>query len=171
MLVTLDVGRKGEPYGSSLQEMFLLVMFAVQTDAKNIFEFGTFLGQTAYNLSLNVPGRIHTLAIHSERDTKKAWEGHPLKGQIIAHHGNSSTFDFQPFIGQMDLVFVDGDHTHKGCWIESRNALKMLRRDGLVVWHDYAPCWPGVVCTLNELSKEIPLVHLQHTSLVIHRGK
>ena len=171
ILVTLDVGKKGDPYGTSLQEMLLLLMLATQNDTRNIFEFGTFLGQTAYNLSLNIPGRIYTLALPSEQMVRKVWENQPQKAQITALHGDSSTFDFEPFVGQMELVFVDGDHSYQGCRIDTQNALKMVRKGGLVVWHDYAPCWPGVVRTLNDLSKEILLLHLRHTSLVIHRRK
>lgn len=170
ILITLDVGRKGDPYGTSYPEMLLLVMLAVQTDAHEIFEFGTFLGQTTYNLALNVSGRIHTLALPSERNAKKAWEGRHYRAQIFSLHGDSSSFDFQPFFGQMDFVFVDGAHSYQGCLTESRVAFKLLKKNALIVWHDYNPCWPGVVRALNLLAKEVRLIHLRNTSFVIYRA-
>jgi hypothetical protein len=57
----------------------------------------------------------------------------------VTHIGhNSQTFDFSPYEGRIDLVFVDGDHSYEGVRSDTRSAYRLLRNDeSVIVWHDY----------------------------------
>lgn len=60
-----------------------------------------------------------------------------LKNVTHIRH-NSRTFDFSPFLGSIDLVFVDGDHSYEGVKIDTHNAFRLLRdHSSVIVWHDY----------------------------------
>jgi hypothetical protein len=45
----------------------------------------------------------------------------------------------------------------------------MVKPGGIVLWHDYAHWNRGVFRALNELARELPLVHIAETSLVAYR--
>ena len=52
--------------------------------------------------------------------------------------GNSQTFDFSPYKGQFDLVFVDGDHHYESVRKDTETAFTLLHNDNsVIVWHDY----------------------------------
>jgi predicted O-methyltransferase YrrM len=41
--------------------------------------------------------------------------------------------------GFFDTVLVDGGHTAAVVEADTRNALRLVRRDGLIMWHDFCP--------------------------------
>ena len=54
-----------------------------------------------------------------------------------------------------DVVFIDGDHSAEGVVNDSKLALDIVTRGGIIIWHDYKP-WhsPGVPCAVfTELAK------------------
>jgi hypothetical protein len=66
---------------------------------------------------------------------------------------------------------VDGSHAYSYVRSDSRKALEMVAPGGLILWHDYRGMFKprGVYRALNELAKEVPLVHIKGTSLIAHR--
>jgi predicted O-methyltransferase YrrM len=83
----------------------------------------------------------------------------------VKHH-----FDFSLYYNSIDFIFIDGAHTYKHTLSDSANALKMLRNGcGVIVWHDYAGVWEGVVRALNRLYKTQDtfkdIHHIEGTSL------
>ena len=46
--------------------------------------------------------------------------------RITQHLGDSATFDYKPFAGAIDLVFVDGAHTYDYVRADSKNALSTI---------------------------------------------
>jgi predicted O-methyltransferase YrrM len=81
--------------------------------------------------------------------------------------GDSMTYDFSPYYGRCDLVFVDAGHSYPFVKADTENAFKMLRPGGVILWHDYQPGCPGVVTALQETSLSVPILHLQGTSLAV----
>lgn len=43
-----------------------------------------------------------------------------------------------PELPQADFIYIDGDHSMSGVLRDTRAALKAIRANGCVVWHDYA---------------------------------
>jgi len=39
--------------------------------------------------------------------------------------------------GRFDLIFIDGDHAYEGVWFDTKLARRIVRRPGLICWHDY----------------------------------
>ena len=112
-------------------------------------------------------------AISESRYTEFLYCGTPVEAKIEQLFGDSKAFDESRYQGECDLVFVDGSHAFSYVMNDSRKALRMVRSGGVVLWHDYrdglAEETRGVFEALNELSRELPLVHIRGTSLVAHR--
>jgi predicted O-methyltransferase YrrM len=81
--------------------------------------------------------------------------------------GDTLTFDFTPYAGTCDLVFLDADHGYEGTRIDTGNAMTLLRPGGTLVWHD---CFAeGVQRFLEQFSKVHRVVRIRSTTLAIHR--
>ncbi len=170
-------------------ELFCLGAIARASAARSIFEIGTFDGTTTLQLALNSPedAVIWTLDLPAEGVDETRYpvipqerayilkptsgirfHGTPAAGKIRQLFGDSAAFPYEPFLGRMDLVVVDGSHAPDYVRSDSANALALARPGGWVVWHDYG-VWPDVTAGLHELAARLPLMRLEGTSLVVGR--
>jgi predicted O-methyltransferase YrrM len=149
-----------------------------------VFEIGTYNGATAWCLARNLPeAEVNTLDLPLEQDPaltygvsdagnrihfeQRAYEALPLGDSRVAQHwGDSATFDFEPWRGSVDLVYVDGAHSHDYVRADSQIALELVRESGAIVWDDYWRRIPGVAAALHELS--VPLFRVPGTRLVVY---
>lgn len=160
-------------------------------DGSNIFEIGTFDGRTTLNLALNAPAQcmIYTLDLPPDLETtfslaageryvsskpkpgmryEACREAYPVEvGRIHQLLGDSGTFDYTPYRNSCSLVFVDGAHSYDYAISDTRAAMEMVERGGMVVWHDYG-VWEGVTKALEELEqlKAYGVRSISGTSLV-----
>jgi hypothetical protein len=193
---TVFVGRGNihVPGGTSDAEAWVLAVLAKR--ARAMFEIGTATGKTAYLWARNAPegAEIVTLTLSPEQlgaytsergDTRKdirrareesaftsfLYSGTPAEVRITQLFGDSKDLDVSPYEGRFDLIFVDGSHAHSYVVSDSRKALRMCAPGGLILWHDYrGPRRArGVFRGLNELARDLPLVHVAGTSFVAYR--
>lgn len=181
------------PGGTSDTEAWVLAVLAKK--AKLMFEFGTCTGRTAYLWARNSApdAKVVTLTLGPNdvaayrkegEDTSSAtsvaiseskfdrfyYSDTPVAGKVTQLFGDSKAFDETPWAEQCDLVFVDGSHARSYVQSDSRKALRLVKPGGLVLWHDYRGFkLRGVFDTLNELAREVRLVHIQGTSIVAFR--
>ena len=156
------------------RELTAICRLAAQAGAAAIFEIGTFDGRTTLNLAANSPAAssVYTLdlprnaatsaarplhpdeiAFASARESGTRFKGADVEGKIVQLCGDSATFDFSPYYGTVDFVFVDGSHVYDYVINDSLQALRLLRRGrGLILWHDYSR-WDGVTSALNDLRR------------------
>ena len=67
------------------------------------------------------------------------------------------------------MVFVDASHAYEAVLSDSRQAFRMIRPGGLIIWDDYHPVHGiGVMKALAELSDEQPIAWIRGTRLAIH---
>jgi predicted O-methyltransferase YrrM len=155
---------------------------------KAIFEIGTYRGETAWLLAHNNPGtHIFTLDLpgpesaatvrleltdpeyfdHWERGQRFA--GTTEASRITQLHGDSATFDFTPYEGRMDLVYIDASHSYSYVRSDTEVALRMINPRGTIVWDDYT-YYPGIYAYLNEVAPQLdrPIVHILGTRLAIY---
>ena len=180
----------------SAHELEIIAKLVKLTDPGVLFEIGTFDGRTTLNLAAHSRegARVHTLdlpragmdaaglplAVHDRKYVDKAesgvrFHGTDLEHKIIQLYGDSATFDYKPYAGKVDFVFVDGSHAYHYVLNDSWAALRMVRGRGLIVWHDYVStghrCWPGLVRALEELHAKEPafrdLKHIAGTALAV----
>ena len=156
----------------SLLELTVLNSLVAVRRPRRIFEIGTFDGRTTVNFAANAPpdALVYTLdlpsavdpvlAVHSDdrpfiRRSQDGIRGSrlstaPERDRITQLEGDSATFDYSPFAGTMDLVFVDGAHSYEYVMSDTRKALALAAPGALIVWHDYGE-WEGVTRALSEL--------------------
>jgi predicted O-methyltransferase YrrM len=154
----------------NLLEMMTLVKVARKHDCRRLMELGTFDGRTTLNLAANSPpdAQVVTLdlpptdkaelplAVNEQQYIQKAvvglrYQNTEYEAKIVQLLGDSATFDFSPYVGTMDFVFVDASHSYEYVLSDSRIARKLLGPGGGVLfWHDYGT-WEGVTRALEEL--------------------
>lgn len=174
-----------------LVEQVVMARIVVERRPSAMFEIGTYLGATTLLLAANSPpyASVYTLDLSPTKgevpDTKfpvtakTIRSGSPRVGELFrdSEHshkitqlfGDSATYDFSPYFGQMDLVFVDGNHQYDNVKADSYNALKLIGPEGMIIWHDYETQYgAGVVRCLNELGQSLPLYRIPGTRFVIY---
>jgi len=175
-------------------EMLVLVSFVVKRDPKRILEIGTFDGNTTLQMALNASENaiVHTIDlpmgkyetcqpvlesdiqfIKDEGKNRRKFEKKAVAHKIRQHFGDSTNYDFSKFTteGPLDFIFIDGGHSYQCVKSDTENALKVLSENGCIFWHDFTPLFGGIFQFLCELSREVPLIHIDGTNLVFfHRS-
>jgi predicted O-methyltransferase YrrM len=138
--------------------------------AKKAFEFGTYKGVSTTQLALNVGenGMVFTLDLPEDHPAYSLPIPKPEERQIAAEGGkgmliprdlldrvtflrsDSAIFDEGPYIGTIDLVFVDGAHSYEYVKNDTEKGWKMLRPGGVLAWHDCTPSHRDVVKYIKE---------------------
>jgi SAM-dependent methyltransferase len=163
----------------------IYISAAVQTlKPKRIFEIGTFDGNTTRRLAEAAPNdaEVFTLdlpeAMFNATQDPHAFSGSrvgeryadsPARHKITQIRADATTFDFSPFYGTMDFVFVDAAHDYPHGRIDTQNALRMVRPGGTILWHDFEPYWSGLVHAVCEVTAGFQLCRLGGTSFAVLR--
>ena len=50
----------------------------------------------------------------------------------------------------LDWIYIDGDHSYRGCRADLEAALAVVRPGGIIMGHDHDPDHPGVVQAVDE---------------------
>jgi predicted O-methyltransferase YrrM len=186
--------QRGGGINNPIDELAALAVITSQARPRRVFEIGTFRGRTALNFALNSPPEcvVHTLdlpptarddfkkltnpddaAIIAQSDTGVDYRGKAGSGKIQQLFGDSTTFDFSPYHAQMDLVFVDGAHHYDAVVSDTRNALRMARPGGWIIWHDFANYgdYNDVTRAVLSLLPGDEIIQIDSTQLAVHQKK
>ncbi len=154
-----------------LTELLTLAAICEYSRPRKVFEIGTYRGAStlimaihttadAEIFTLDLPGVGATTRCRLENgditgvpfDLGEFYRGSGFEGRINQLYGDSAEFAFEPFYNQMDLVFIDGNHNYENVKLDSENAFRLLRANGVIIWDDYHAEWgPGVMRALHEL--------------------
>lgn len=174
------LGRRGtQPYG----ERLCIGAVTAALDPRVVFEIGTFDGTGTRFLARMAPrAQIHTLDLGGRpaeeelefdrplRDSERvgsAFRATPEEARITTHTGDSLHFDFSPWRGEVDLVVVDGGHGYRTVLSDARNAWKMVRPGGVIVFDDCDTKFPSVVRALLDWGR--PVQRIFSTRLAMAR--
>jgi len=168
--------------GMGPYELYVLRGIASLIQPRRIFEVGTFEGATTLALANAAPdAEVLTLDLPSgspgegvRHETDSVDQGRTgirfrdtrAADSIIQLVGDSRLFDFSPWYGTCDLVLIDGCHERSVVESDTANAIRLASRNGIVVWDDYIPGWPGVVAAVDALASP-RVVRLANTTLAI----
>ena len=149
----------------SVLEFSCLVILMRRARAKRVFEFGTYMGVSTTQLALNLPsdGTFYTLDLPEDSNGTRLQITDPderaisvekgkgglipadLKKRITFVRQDSASFDEAPLADSIDFVFIDGAHSYEYVKNDSEKGWRMLRRGGVIAWHDFRPQDPDVV--------------------------
>ena len=186
----------GEGVEASLTDRETWVVAALSKFSTRIFEFGTCSGKTSHIMAMNSPdeARIFTLTIHPNQLEQLTFENAddcfhkdiarkeakfdffyydklPTADKIEQIFSDSKKFDETIFKNTFDLILIDGAHTKSYVESDSKKAFSMLKKDGVILWHDYKPEAPDVFSYLNNLAEKLPLLHISGTDFVIFQKR
>lgn len=169
---------------SPIRELAMLGVICNYLRPRRIFEFGTYIGSATLVMALNSAADVEIDTL--DLDPSYRPEGYPefsvgdafrmtdVASRIHQHYGDSRYFKFTPMHGQMDLIFVDANHTFEFVRNDTQQALKLIRPGGVIVWDDYGytsdhPECSGVAGYLNELSRTLPCFQIAGTRFAVCR--
>jgi hypothetical protein len=151
----------GSGVGSYVIDIMSLAAVCRLEQPRVYFEIGTLNGFTAYHAALNTPDstRIYTLdlpaadtgrevslhvtamdKVHIQSMDKTArlvFTGTPQESKITRLFGDSASFDYAPYRGQVDVFFIDGAHSYEYVRSDTLKALECCHAGSVVLWHDF----------------------------------
>jgi len=159
----------------SLLELGVLAHVARSLRPNNIFEIGTFIGRTTRILAANSPetARVLTIDLPQEQVQHligKDYIGTQEASKIVQLVGDSTLFDYSPWHGKCDFVWVDGCHEYPFVLADTAHALRLCRPGGWIGWHDYRQTawWSGVTKHVREIAVQLKNVrHVRGTIMVL----
>lgn len=158
-------------------EYVTLALIAKARRPLKLFEIGTFDGRSTHVLAANAPdtAELFTLDLPADQAggtrfplgatdltmVRKPASGERFGGTAYAPRirqlfGDSGRFDFSPWRGAMDLVFVDGSHEYDYVRQDSLSALALAAPGAIILWHDFGGSWIGVTEALLDLHRTNP---------------
>lgn len=139
---------------TSKLELLIIVGLAAQfiKQGDNFLEIGTFDGNTALNVAINLPSdsRVITIdlpedstsrTVHLEYD--KFLVSSPARGKkkhlsqqnVVQIYQDSTQVDYKSLA--FNGAFIDGAHDYATVKKDSLNVIAHIKRPGFLLWHDY----------------------------------
>lgn len=187
-----------QPQGAgstTVLESILLIKLLRVTQAKKIFEFGTYKGLTTRLLLENYPHHgainnsdpsIYTLDLPNiegvtfiASDKDHAAESVRLSSNrkyLLSEHSHlvnqilmdSKKFDASAYENMFQFIFIDANHELSYVKTDTENSLKMLSKNerGCIIWHDYgSEDFPDLTKYISELNVGMNIYHVENTML------
>ena len=127
-------------------DIALLRALAKQYGVQDYFEIGTWRGESVANVA-DVAQHCVTFNLPKEDiikliDNPLYADLHSFFSKELSNveqcYGDSQHYDFSPYFGKFDMVFVDGDHHYESVKKDTETAFKLLKGErSIIVWHDY----------------------------------
>lgn len=177
--------------GTPLEQLACLALLTRAIRPEFVFEIGTFRGRTALNFALNAPdnARIYTLDLPpTDRDgamnitnpadaeiirnslTGCDYKDSDVSPKIEQLFGDSRTFDFTPYHGRMNLVYIDGAHDYEAVRRDSETALRMLRPGGYALWDEFCNYgdYNDVTRAVLDVVPKGEVIQVENTQLAVY---
>lgn len=171
--VTLQKMPRGS-WSTPAQDVVLLLKLVRCAKPKRLMEIGSFRGYTALYFAQHVEPDASIVTVDRYPEHGEAYRQTPEASRIERRVGemSSALFANDP-PASFDLIFIDADHAYEGVRRDTELCLPLVSPNGYIVWHDYANWgyfsgYNGVPEYLCELSKQLPLAHVQGSDLAIY---
>jgi len=174
--------------GLTIQELVSILGICSINPNGNFLEIGSFRGRTALNIIYNFPSmNLFTFDLPDidEKDSNLKYEliesdkvqafqknkdelrenYNNFFQKIRSLKGDSANYDFSDYHNFFNFILVDGSHKYENVVIDSENAIKMIKKNGFIFWHDYSKDHLDVVKAINLIKKKysIDIKRLKHT--------
>jgi len=136
--------------------------FLKDYDIKKILEIGTWGGGTALLWAMIVaPSKGRVFCADLNFDKKQAYANTPYEQYITRLQGDTHDGGFIKKvcmnIGEIDLLFIDGDHSYKGVKQDFDNYYQLVKKGGYVIFHDILESkhHQSIGCNVSQFWNEI----------------
>lgn len=165
-------------------ELEVICYFCNLLKPERVFEIGTFRGRTTLGIAMNMDGgKVFTLDTlippdnMAERDRNLMLPRDEIGAvyqlnnnyapDIVQLFGDSRHFNFAPWHGLVDFIFIDGSHDFWSVLFDLYHAKQMVTKTGTIICHDYGPWEKGVQDAVSVFWQQYQLtgVHILETSL------
>lgn len=157
----------------NLMDSLVIASIARVLQPSLYWEIGTGAGRTALLVARNSPddSLVHTLDPGYPIDTEKGsvFHGKPEAAKIRQFGDYSDRFDFTPWQGQANLVFVDGSHEFSHVLKDCEIAFQLIAPGGWILWHDVAMDTPDVPRALMQCSRANRIEIIVGTRYALYR--
>lgn len=158
-----------------LTELSALAAIMQALQPRTIFEIGTFVGRTTRLMAENSPpeATIVTLDLPQDQvshEIGEAFKDASKKYNIQQIFGDSRAFNYSPWYGTCDFVWVDANHDYPFVVSDTEQALKLCKKGGWIGWHDYrhTAWWSGVTRAVRECNTKFKNVrHIRGTTIAL----
>lgn len=178
----------------SIEELCKICLIVKYIKPTRVLEIGTYNGMTTLQIALNAPkacttytldlpieatqdielSKLDSLVAKKFKDQFGTETGIYFKGRtelnIVQLFGDSATFKYEDLGDEkFDIIFIDAAHDYENKKIDSENALKLISKGGVIIWHDYNQVTnPEVTQYLADFSISHNVYHLRNTSLAVY---
>ena len=132
--------------GSGVLDYMFIKKVAELFHCKEYLEIGTYIGESI-NILTDCCEKLYSITapLDSEFSMRNfcKWNGIPdyserlTKSPKITHYyADSKAFDFSQLSREIDLFFIDGDHSYEGVYSDTKNIFSIKKEDAIVIWHD-----------------------------------
>ncbi len=141
----LHEGKRGSlfPY-----EIKAIATITKALNPKNVLEIGTYEGRASLNIALNLNknSKLYTMDLPQGKDSSfkvgKFFHNSKVSNKIQQIEADSMKFDFSK-LPKMDMIFIDGAHGYYPVFSDTQNAMKILNKNGIILWDDVDNCHLG----------------------------
>ena len=126
-----------------------------------IAEVGTQRGNFAKKIfKIAEPNEFHIFDLSFDHFDREFFRIEIQSGRVILHEGDSSTEMSKLPGATFDWIYIDGDHLFEGVVRDIREAKRLIRPDGFLVFNDYTVYSPlerqqyGVMRAVNDLCQD-----------------
>ena len=152
----------------------------------DILEIGCNNGTTTFELASQFPGRqvigvdwlpaVETMVAEQRYESPRADFGRHAEDMpnVTLRHQDSKSLDYTK-LGEVGVVFIDGDHSYPGVEMDTILAVEHLHKrggQGMIVWHDYNsthPDWIAVKTFVDKLAERYEIEVYEDSWLAVLR--
>ncbi len=142
------------PWGSGVLDYAFLRAIVMKYHLKKYLEIGTYIGESLKAIS-DLCQKCYSITVPNDstysmtRTCKKAnfpdYSGRLADDMNVQHfYCDSKKFEWSQVPQDIDLYFIDGDHSYRGVFFDTRNVFTHKKADSIVIWHDFKNANLGV---------------------------
>lgn len=152
-------------WGSYVLDYVFLKALALKFNVTKYLEIGSYIGEsidavaTVVNKCYSISLPDEELAEHFEHCGKSNFSSFFMHrhNNVIQYKGDSKTFDYSLIDNDLQLIFIDGDHSYNGVYIDTKNIFNIVDvEDVIVVWHDFKTSNGFLASVVNAVYDALP---------------
>lgn len=134
--------------GSGALDYAFLHQVAEKYCCRKYLEIGTYIGESI-NILTDCCDELYSITASLDSPySMKEWckiMGVPCFSNRLVYSSkikqylvnDSKSFDFSVVPDDIDLFFIDGDHSYEGVYNDTKNVFSIKKENSIVVWHDF----------------------------------